>query len=105
MQQLDIEAIKRLCQNNALRWTQHVLIRLLQRNISTNDVINALLTGEIIERYPVDYPHPSCLVFGLSTNFNPLHVVCGITDSELWLITAYYPSPAEWENNYKTRRR
>lgn len=105
MQQLDIDAIKRLCQDNALRWTQHVLVRLLQRNISTDDVVNALLTGEIIESYPADYPHPSCLVLGLSTNLFHLHVVCGFADSELWLITAYYPNPNEWEKDYKTRRR
>lgn len=105
MQQVDIDTIKYLCQINAIRWTQHVLVRLLQRNISTDDVVKALLTGEIIESYPVDYPHPSCLVLGLSIKLNQLHVVCGIADSELWIITAYYPSPAEWEKDFKTRRR
>ena len=105
MHQLDIKTIQSLCRQQALRWTQHVLVRLLQRNINTDDVINALMTGEIIENYPTDYPHPSCLVLGIDINRRHLHVVCGIAEQELWLITAYYPNTTEWENDHKTRRR
>lgn len=104
MHQLDIETVQTLCQQKALRWTHHVLVRLLQRNISMDDVISALLTGEIIESYPADYPYASCLILGIDFNRTQLHVVCGIADSELWLITAYYPSSTEWKSDGKTRR-
>lgn len=97
--------IRELCNRQSLRWTNHVVTRLLQRNISTDDVVYALMHGEIIEKYPTDHPYPSCLVFGISLNQNFLHVVCGISSEELWLITAYYPNPNEWEDDLKTRRR
>ena len=32
------------------------------------------------------------------------HVVCGISDEELWLITAYRPSVEKWESDLKTRK-
>ena len=104
MPEFNIETIKDLCGNGALRWTQHILIRLFQRNLSTDDVVAALLAGEIIELYPSDYPHPSCLVLGLSSQKQILHIVCGISKSELWLITAYSPNSNEWESDFKKRR-
>lgn len=101
---MSMNTIKRLCDSKALRWTNHVLIRLLQRNITTADVICTLQNGEIIEHYPTDYPYPSCLVLGLSINKQHLHVVCGISDTELWLISAYYPNDDKWHGDLKTRK-
>lgn len=101
---MDVEAIKIFCKANQLRWTNHVLLRLLQRNISTDDVVYALMNGEIIEQYPEDCPYPSCLVLGITIESNCIHVVCGASDIELWLITAYYPNPDEWTDDFKTRK-
>jgi hypothetical protein len=101
---IDIRNIRQLCVNEALRWTNHVLVRLGQRGISTDDVVCALQNGEIIEQYPTDYPYPSCLVLGFSINNQYLHVVCGMGIDELWLITAYYPNPDEWTPDFKARK-
>ena len=71
---IDVSDIRRFCEKEMLRWTSHVLIRLLQRRINTDDVVNARLNGEIIEQYPTDYPYPSCLVLGMADAERPLHV-------------------------------
>jgi hypothetical protein len=101
---LTIETIQELCKNRSLRWTNHVVARLLQRGIAMDDVVHALTHGEIIEQYPKDYPFPSCLVLGLSFAGIYLHVVCGSGENLLWIITAYIPSPFEWEDDLKTRK-
>lgn len=101
---MDIEVIRQRCHSNALRWTNHIFIRLLQRNITIDSVVCALQNGEIIEQYPTDYPYPSCLVLGLSLDNDYLHIVCGISDTELWLITAYYPNANKWTNDFKIRK-
>ena len=101
---IDIAEIKVLCNKRALRWTNHVLVRLLQRGIKTDDVVHAIQNGEIIEQYPADYPYPSCLVLGIALNNNYIHVVCGLGSDKLWIITAYYPSADEWTNDLKTRK-
>ena len=99
-----IDTIRQLCEAEALRWTNHVLIRLIQRKITTDDVVCALLNGEIIEQYPTDYPYSSCLVLGIARNGETLHIVCGVGEDELWLITAYYPNHDEWTNDYRERK-
>jgi len=98
------EDIARFGDGLSLRWTSHILERLFQRNIRMDDVKNVLSNCEIIEQYPTDYPFPSCLVLGYSKAGVPLHVVCGSTGAELWLITAYVPSSAEWSEDFKQRR-
>jgi hypothetical protein len=67
-------------------------------------LVYSLLHGEIIEEYPNDYPHPSCLVLGLNPAGKAPHIVCGISEDTLWLITAYSPNPAEWSADFKTRK-
>ncbi len=104
MENLTIEKIKQLVIDEKLRWTNHIAIRLFQRNIMQADVENALLNGEIIEEYNDDYPNPSCLVYGITLNNNIIHIVCGYDGKELWLITAYYPDNIEWKDDFKTRK-
>jgi hypothetical protein len=101
---IEVNDIKQLCNSNALRWTNHVLVRLLQRNIKTEDVEYALLNDEIIEQYPTDYPYPSCLALGMTPDNRNLHIVCGIGGGELWLITAYYPDADDWSEDYSVRK-
>ena len=101
---IDIGEIKLLCRKGSLRWTNHILVRLIQRSIDTDDVVYALQNGEIIEQYPTDYPYPSCLVLGVALNNNFIHVVCGLGKDELWLITAYHPNPDEWTEGFKFRK-
>lgn len=101
---IQMTIIHNLINSGTLRWTNHILMRILQCGITTDDVTAALLNGEIIEQYPSDYPNPSCLVMGIDLQQTRLHVVCGVNQDELWLITAYRPAPAEWEVDFKTRK-
>ncbi len=102
---ISIADLQKLCTDDAVRWTGHMLKRLLQRGISQDSVVQAVLSGEIIEQYPDDYPYPSCLLLGHTATGDALHVVCGQGDCEVWMITAYYPDFAEWEDDLKTRRK
>ena len=104
MERLNIDLIKQFIRDRKIRWTNHVMIRLLQRNITQKDVKYALANGEIIEEYESDYPYPSCLVYGINLNNEIIHIVCGSNGEELWVITAYYPDNIEWENDMKTRK-
>ena len=50
------------------------------------------------------YPYPGCLVYGVNLNNEIIHIVCGIDEENLWIITAYYPDSEEWEKDMKTRK-
>lgn len=101
------ELIRPLCREHKVIWTHHAAMRLLMRGIPKSDVENVLLHGRIIEKYPSDYPFPSCLILGGTSNGEPLHVVCSIHSdpNELHIVTAYVPSIDDWEYDFKTRRK
>lgn len=103
---LQIETLRQLAEDSDhVIITQHSATRLLERHIRYEDVLTAIATGEIIEQYPDDYPHPSCLILGVTIAEKRLHVVCGTDMVYLWIITAYYPSIEKWESDFKTRRK
>jgi len=102
---MKIEDLRTLCIEDKIKWSLHAMKRLRERKISIDDFINVIKTGEIIEPYPDDYPHPSCLIFGYSNAKQPLHVVIGCDKVFIYAITAYYPNRKEWELDLKTRMR
>jgi len=91
--------------NGMIVWRKHALERMLQRNITRNEVKKALLFGEIIEVYSDDKPFESALF--LHVNSKPLHVVASLDKNTnvVYAITAYRPDNENFENDFKTRRR
>lgn len=77
---------------------------IMRRGIERIDVLNCLQNGEIIEDYPNSFPHPSCLMFGLNLQSVVIHVVVGIKDETLVVVTVYYPNTIKFESDLKTRR-
>ena len=103
---MDINLIRNYCNDENIIITQHALLRLRQKNIKYSDVKNAILTGDIIEEYPDDFPYPSCLISGFGKRERVhLHTVVGINIPSLWIITAYYPTTDKWYDDYKPRRK
>lgn len=82
----------------------HGQLRLNERNISIDDVMNAIDNGEIIEQYPDDFPFSSCLILGISLNKVYIHVVVSMNEGKIYLITAYIPNSEKWESDNKTRK-
>ena len=73
--------------------------------INISDVEICIMNGEIIEDYPDDYPHPSCLIYGVIRDSKVLHAVVGSDDDTAYIITAYFPNTDKFEENLKTRRK
>lgn len=101
---MDMHEIKRLCKDETIEASSHFIERGRRRNISYKETKEAIISGEIIEDYPNDYPFPSCLVLGKTYEGKVLHVVVGIGKETLWLITVYEPDRNRWDSDYKTRR-
>ena len=100
-----IEDLRKVNSEENIIVTLHGHLRLVERNITIDDVVRAIETGQIIEQYPKDYPFPSCLVLGQSVQQKYLHVVVSLDEDKIYLITAYFPSSDKWESDMKTRRR
>lgn len=102
---MDIEKIRIYVKEGKIIWRNHALIRMRQRGIGTDDIMNCINTGEIIESYPDDYPYPSSLILGKTISNKDLHVVCAEGQDRTWIITSYYPDQEEWFEDMRTRRR
>lgn len=102
---LNIDIIRKYIVERKVYWTRHCLNRLNKRNISTMDVKRAIMNGEIIEYYDKDYPYSSCLILGYSLYNLAIHIVCGISEDLIYIITVYYPDNKEWKEDKKTRRK
>ena len=73
------------------------------RMITTDEIKEAVLSGEVIEEYPEDQRGESCLVFHAKQN-RVIHVVCAPKNEYLAIITAYLPAPELWLSDFKSRR-
>jgi hypothetical protein len=79
--------------------------KLRSRRIRVLDLEKAIANGRIIESYLDDPRGPSCLVLGWAGR-RALHVVCACLDEEqILVVTAYEPSPDEWNADFETRAR
>ena len=76
----------------------------LDRMISTADIRAVVFNGDVIEDYPEDARGHSCLLLGYDESPRPIHVVCSPKVDYLAIITAYVPGPAQWSDDFRTRR-
>ena len=81
-------------------------MRLEQRFIARETIIAAAEGYEIVEAYPDDKYLPSYLLLG-RRGAEAFHALFGtdVDGQNVRVVTAYYPSPKEWEEDLKTRKR
>jgi hypothetical protein len=81
----------------------HAQVKATQRRITSDEIAEAIETGEVIEDYPEDKYGPSCLILGYTKARRALHVqLCYPPAAKI--ITTYDPDPDKWEADLKTRK-
>ncbi len=87
-----------------LQFSGHAVQQMFKRGIAETDVNTVIKTGNIIKEYPSDKPYPSCLLLGFVRK-KPLHVVLATDKTgNCYIITTYWPTPDNWENDYATKK-
>lgn len=92
------DQLKELLLKDEFLISNHGRIRMFQRNITTEDIKEVIINGEIIEDYPDDEPCPSVLLLGFSDE-RPIHVVVSQCMDHARIITVYIPEKDKWINN------
>ncbi|MEA2054369.1 MAG: DUF4258 domain-containing protein [Candidatus Thermoplasmatota archaeon] len=85
-----IEHIKKFIEENNFIISNHARVRMFQRNISTDNIKEAIMNGKIIEKYPDDTPCPSALIQGSLKNI-PYHIVVAECEDHVRIVTVYIP--------------
>ncbi len=75
--------------------SDHARVRMFQRNVSTEDIGQVVLYGEIIEEYADDEPCPSALFLGY-VGGTPYHVVLAQCKDHVRVVTVYCPEKGKW---------
>lgn len=92
---MEIKLIQDKVRKGEYYWRQHAIERSIERSISEDELVEVILSGEVIEEYPQDKYGPSCLIFGRTGGGKAIHVQCTLPPS-VWVITLYEPDPGEW---------
>lgn len=95
--------MRRKIRRGEYRLTEHAQIERLEEDIDVLDIEAAILSGEVLEDYPNDPRGPSCLILGHSDE-RAIHVVCGVKQNQIVIITVYIPQPPKWENPRSRRK-
>ena len=94
---MDIKDIRAKLSGGNFEFSLHAFKRVVERNISEDEIRQAGRNAEIIEDYPSDKYAPSCLVVGFSEDSRPLHLqVCYSSVDVLKIVTLYEPDRSEW---------
>lgn len=94
---MDLKTIRQKIKAGEYDLSAHAHRERQEEQITIDGIEKTILKGAIIEQYPNDPRGPSCLVGSKN-----LHVVCGVRDSRLLIVTVYKPKPPTW-GDWKTR--
>ena len=100
-----LKFIKRCVVGGKLLWTYHVNMRMDNRHISRQTIIESVESYEIIEEYPDDKYLPSYLVYALHEKA-VVHILFGVDvyNENVRIITAYHPAKEQWNGDLKRRK-
>lgn len=85
-------------------FSRHAFRRVIERNISEQEIREAGARAEVIEDYPDDKYSPSALLLGYSTGGRPLHLQVSLAETQVAkIITIYEPDPNEWIDHRQRR--
>lgn len=103
---LDWVSLRQAISSGRIEWRKHTLQRIAERHILQQEVIQVLLSGEVVREYLDDRPFPSALVFDWIAD-RPVHVVVSYDKMVdlAYVITVYEPSLDVFEDDFKTKRK
>jgi len=89
-------------------WSRHGIAELVREGWNRALVEAGLQDSKVIEDYPTLHRQlPDCLVLGWLATGEPFHAVIAIDEvkDRLFVVTVYKPSPEEWEDDWRTRKK
>ena len=84
----------------------HAIDRMVQRDISFDEIKELSENLKIISEYPEDSPYPSCLSLGFTTSNRPIHIVFSVNkkDKIVFIISIYEPDENIWNAEFDRRK-
>ena len=104
MAKVNFESIRAKVEAGEYEISLHAFERMRRRGISLEDVENAIVHGDIIEKDIRAKPFPKCIFWGFTVlKGESIHVVCSITPQSQ-IVTVYFPDEDKWSWDRFRRR-
>ena len=91
-----LEQLRRQASTENVRITQHAHRVMVEEEITLNELLEAIVSGQVLENYPEHRRGACCLVNGTTKEGRPLHIVCTTALPVLIIVTAYEPKAPRW---------
>ena len=90
---------------SGFQYSTHAVKRMLEKDITTREVEQTILYGEVIQEYKDDKPFPSRLILNFINN-RPIHIVAAQNKEtkECIVVTCYEPDVIIWTSDFKTKK-
>ena len=99
-----LSEIQRQLASGEYEFSRHAFRRVVERNISEQEIRAAGTKAEVVENYPDDKYSPSALLLGFTAAGRALHFQVSFEESDLTkIITIYEPDANEWIEHRKRR--
>ena len=91
---MEIDEIRARIERGSFSVTDHALTEGFKDGITVADMMQAVQTGKVIERYPERH---RCLILGRTANGIPIHVVIDFQSRHtVDIVTTYIPQKNQW---------
>ena len=98
---MDINFVREKVRKQEYDLSSHAHRERQEEQIAIAEIEHVLIGGDIIEEYLKDERGKSCLIVA-KVNNKPIHVVCGMRNNRLLIVTVYSPKLPTWLS-YKKR--
>lgn len=98
---MDLTWIQERVRENAYFYSFHGDQERQNDDLTISKVVEAILSGTILESYEDTGRGPSCLVVGFTDENRPVHVVCGQRGTHMVIITVYVPGPPRFRTPFE----
>ena len=102
---MNIRQIRDLIRLEQYRLTRHARDECRLRQITLDDVEEAIANGQIVEKHLDEEGFNCFLIAGERFNGDVVHVASKIVDDILQINTVYYPHTHLWERDSKRKKR
>ena len=99
-----LEQLQNQAATGHLRLTLHAHREMVEEEITLNELLEAIKSGQVLENYPEHRRGACCLVSGTSVKGRSIPIVCTTAQTVLIIITAYVPKEPGWVNPMERNR-
>ena len=93
-----LDKIRNQVRDGQYRISDHAHREMLNDGFLLQDLVEGVLSGEVLEDYPEHRRGPCCLLNGTTAGNRPIHIVCTTSLPVAIMITVYEPKPPKWVN-------